>query len=70
MPTPALPASVRDVSADLEPIRVKNALPALAAAAWRGDELVAIGATGYRKQGGDERVPLDDRWHLGSDTRR
>ena len=68
MPT-SLPASIKDLSGDLEPIRVKNKLPALGAAVWRGDEVLAIGATGYRKQGGEERVTLDDRWHLGSDTK-
>lgn len=62
-------AHVMDLSAELEPIRVKGKLPALAAAAFRGDEVLAIGATGFRRQGHDERVTVDDKWHLGSDTK-
>jgi D-alanyl-D-alanine carboxypeptidase len=67
-PTP-LPSNVEDLSAALEPIRAKGDLPALAAAAFRGSELLAIGAAGVRRQGHDERVTNDDRWHLGSDTK-
>ncbi|HEY1954642.1 MAG TPA: serine hydrolase domain-containing protein [Polyangiaceae bacterium] len=62
-------AGVKDLSAELEAIRAKGNVPALAAAAFRGDEVLAIGATGVRRQGHDERVTLDDRWHLGSDTK-
>lgn len=65
----AAPPDVNDLSADLEPIRAKGGVPALAAAAWRGSELLAIGATGVRKEGGPARVTTDDPWHLGSDTK-
>jgi len=58
-----------DVSAGLEPFRVQGALPGMAAAVIRGDDLVAIGATGVRKQGDPTPVGLDDQWHLGSDTK-
>ena len=58
-----------DLSSALEPIRAKGDAPALAAAVFRGGELVAIGATGVRRQGHEERVTTDDRWHLGSDTK-
>jgi len=71
-PTPTqtpTPTHVEDLSAALEPIRAKGNVPALAAAAFRGNELLAIGATGVRRKGHDERVTADDRWHLGSDTK-
>lgn len=64
-----MPSNVEDLSSALEPIRAKGDVPALAAAAFRGTDLLAIGATGVRRQGHDERVTIDDRWHLGSDTK-
>ncbi|MEM1415002.1 MAG: serine hydrolase domain-containing protein [Myxococcota bacterium] len=52
----------------LEPIRAANSLPALAAAVVDVDEgLLALGAVGQRRRGGDEPVTAGDRWHLGSD---
>ena len=68
-PQTPTPTHVEDLSAALEPIRAKGDVPALAAAAFRGSELLAIGATGVRRQGHDERVTTGDRWHLGSDTK-
>jgi CubicO group peptidase (beta-lactamase class C family) len=64
-----LPAGVDDLAPLLEPVRTAHAIPALGAAVWRGDALVAIGATGVRAVGHDARVTVDDRWHLGSDTK-
>ncbi|MBI2388213.1 MAG: beta-lactamase family protein [Deltaproteobacteria bacterium] len=53
----------------LEPIRAANALPALAAAVFSSDGLLAIGAVGARKLGDPTPVTRDDKWHLGSDTK-
>lgn len=58
-----------DVSALLEPSRADGALPGMAGAVVRGDTLIAIGATGVRKQGDPTPVTTGDRWHLGSDTK-
>ena len=58
-----------DVSALLEPIRQKHALPALAAAAVLDGKIVAIGATGMRQMGGTKPVTVEDKWHLGSCTK-
>lgn len=44
-------------------------LPALAAAAVRNGEIVAAGAVGTRKAGEQIPVTLNDRFHLGSDTK-
>jgi len=53
----------------LEQIRVAHRLPALAAAAVRNGELVAIGVTGVRKFGAEPTVTQEDRWHIGSCTK-
>jgi CubicO group peptidase (beta-lactamase class C family) len=58
-----------DLSSMLEPIRAANGLPALAGAVWQGDTLIAIGATGSRKLGDPTPVTIEDKWHLGSDTK-
>lgn len=58
-----------DLSPIFESLRAGSGLPALAGAVWKGGQLVAIGATGYRKFGNSTRVTIDDRWHIGSDTK-
>jgi CubicO group peptidase (beta-lactamase class C family) len=69
--TPALaqPAPVPSLSSTLQPIRDKQNLPALAAAAVRNGEIIAAGAVGVRVLGGNIAVTLNDRFHLGSDTK-
>jgi len=53
----------------LEPTRVTNQLPALAAAVVRDGQIVASGVVGKRKLGSPERVTINDRWHIGSCTK-
>jgi len=53
----------------LETIRKKNHLPALAAAAICNGQIVEIGATGVRKWGESIPVCVDDAWHIGSCTK-
>ena len=53
----------------LEVIRAKHRVPALAAAVVRGDTVGEIAAVGVRHAGQPERVTVDDRFHLGSDTK-
>ncbi|RAI01809.1 methylmalonyl-CoA mutase [Acuticoccus sediminis] len=53
----------------LEGVRETYGLPALAAAVTRGGEIVAAGAVGTRVAGMEIPVTLDDRFHLGSDTK-
>ncbi len=62
-------ARPKDVAAELEPIRAKQNVPALGAAAIRAGEVVALGVTGVRRAGGEEKVTDDDLWHLGSCTK-
>jgi CubicO group peptidase (beta-lactamase class C family) len=53
----------------LEPIAAKYGLPALAAAVAKEGRIVAIGAVGTRLLGADIPVTVDDRFHIGSDTK-
>src|SRR5690606_25105472 len=63
------PAAPADVSADLEAIRERHALPALAGLLIEGGEVAAVGASGVRAAGSDEPARADDVWHLGSCTK-
>lgn len=58
-----------DLASVLEPVRARHGLPALGAAVLKGGEVVALGAVGKRRIGGDVSVTPDDRWHLGSLTK-
>lgn len=62
-------AGTDDISADLEAIRAKFELPALAASVVLDGKPAAIGATGVRALGTDAKVTVEDRFHLGSDTK-
>ncbi len=55
------------LSDQLEPIRAKYGLPALAAAVVKDGKIIASGAVGVRIYGTDIPVTLGDRFHLGSD---
>jgi CubicO group peptidase (beta-lactamase class C family) len=57
------------LDAMLEPYLEKHQLPALAAAVVLNGEIVAAGAIGTRRAGEKMPVSLDDRFHLGSDTK-
>jgi CubicO group peptidase (beta-lactamase class C family) len=53
------------ISASLE----KYKLPAMGAAIVEGNRMTAIAAVGVRCRGRAERVTVDDRFHIGSDTK-
>jgi len=53
----------------LEGVRAKFGLPALAAAVTRNGTVIAAGAVGTRVMGMDLPVTLNDRFHIGSDTK-
>jgi CubicO group peptidase (beta-lactamase class C family) len=62
-------ATPTDLAAALEPIRKQHDLPALAALVILDGKVVALGATGVRKQGRDVAVTAQDQFHLGSCTK-
>ena len=53
----------------LEPFLARYQIPALAAAVVQDGNIVAAGAVGTRKAGAKVPVTLNDRFHLGSDTK-
>ena len=57
------------LDAALEPVRAKYGLPALAAAVIKDGKIVARGVTGVRMLGTDIKATIDDRFHIGSDTK-
>ena len=59
------PASLDEL---LTPHLARHGLPALAAAVVKEGKIVAAGAVGTRRVG-ESPVTLDDRFHLGSDTK-
>jgi CubicO group peptidase (beta-lactamase class C family) len=66
--TPAIEYS-DPISQMLENIREKHNLPALAAAVVVDGRIVATNAVGFRKNGGTEKVTVNDKFHLGSVTK-
>ena len=58
-----------DLKTILEFTRTKYQVPALAAAVVKDGKLIAAGAVGNRVAGRDLPVSVDDRFHLGSDTK-
>lgn len=63
------PANAVSLDALLKPRLARHNLPALAAAVVIQGKIVAAGAVGTRRAGHDMPVTLDDRFHIGSDTK-
>jgi len=57
------------LDAVLVPFLARYELPAVAAAVVKGGKVVAVGAVGTRKAGAKIPVTVNDRFHLGSDTK-
>ncbi len=68
-PTLLAPASAADLASLLEPLREEHGVPALAAAVVRDSELIAVGAVGFDRFDGDTPATVDERWHIGSNTK-
>ncbi len=66
---PLLQSPARDVSELLSGIQKRNDVPGLVALALRGDEIIGQGAAGVRRRAAEEKVSLDDKFHLGSCTK-
>ncbi len=62
-------ADVHNLDAVLKPIVEKYKVPGMVAAIIEGDQVVAVGAAGVRKLGGEEPFTTDDQIHIGSDTK-
>ncbi len=69
-PAPAAEAAqAASLDATLRTYLARYALPALAAAVVRQGAVIAAGAVGTRRAGTDRPVTLQDRFHIGSDTK-
>ncbi len=64
-----LPPNVVSLDSDLLPYLLRFDLPAVAAAVARNGKIVAAGAVGTRRLGTDTPVTVNDRFHIGSDTK-
>lgn len=62
-------APYASLDATLDPYLTRYDLPALAAAVVRDGRVIAAGAVGTRRAGAAIPVTIDDRFHLGSDTK-
>jgi CubicO group peptidase (beta-lactamase class C family) len=67
--TPLYGGEGESLDAVLTPHLERHKLPALAAAVVKDGVITASGAVGTRRVGVDAPVSLDDRFHLGSDTK-
>ncbi len=65
----AAPPPAKNISALLAPIIQKRDVPGMAAAVVSKGELVAIGVAGVRTRGKPDKIAINDRFHLGSDTK-
>ena len=54
---------------ELEKVRVQYGLPAIAAAVVKDGTIIASGVAGVRVHGTSIAATIDDRFHLGSDTK-
>lgn len=59
----------RDLSGVLAPLAAEHKIPAMAAAVVRGETVVGLGVTGVRKSGDSTPATIEDKWHLGSNTK-
>ncbi len=59
----------RKLSEILRPIREKHDIPAMAAALVGPEKVLAVCADGVRRRGAEQKVTVEDRFHLGSCTK-
>lgn len=69
LPSQGPEPSIEAVGDVLDAIRAQERVPSLAAAVVKGGRLIAQGAVGVRRLGGSQRVTVDDKYHLGSNTK-
>jgi CubicO group peptidase (beta-lactamase class C family) len=62
--------TVKDLSDQLEGVRKEHGLPGVAAAIARGKQVIAEGVAGVRRLGQDDKIKVEDRFLIGSCTKR
>ena len=63
------PTSIVSLDGDLAPFLDRFQLPAVAAAVAKNGKILAAGAVGMRRLGTNMPVTINDRFHIGSDTK-
>ncbi len=64
-----MPAAPQNINSELETLRARYELPALAALLLQNDAITYQGAVGVRKLGDPTPVKMTDPFHMGSDTK-
>ena len=64
-----VPTNIVSLDSDLLPYLLRFELPAVAAAVVKGGKILAAGTVGTRRRGTDTPVTINDRFHIGSDTK-
>ena len=59
----------KDLKTIVENVRVKNKIPGMAIAVVKADTILEMFTLGYRRNGHPEKIQLDDRFHIGSNTK-
>lgn len=68
-PPPSASRQDNAFAARLEAVRKAAALPAIAGASFRSAGVIAVGASGFRRDGDPVEVTNGDLWHVGSITK-
>jgi CubicO group peptidase (beta-lactamase class C family) len=68
--TKAQEQPLKNVNEQLEALRQAHGFPGIAAAAVRGDRIVAEGVAGVRRIGQDDKITPDDRFGMASCTKK
>jgi CubicO group peptidase (beta-lactamase class C family) len=66
---PALFIDAKQLRTELEAVYKKNDLPAMGVAIVRSSGVALVEVVGVRKRGDDTKATVDDKFHLGSDTK-
>ena len=64
-----VPTNIVSLDSDLLPYLLRFELPAVAAAVVKNGKIVAAGAVGTRRIGTETPLTVNDRFHIGSDTK-
>lgn len=59
----------KDIRVFAEKLRVKNNVPGMAVAIVKADTILEMFTLGFRRDGHPDTIQLDDRFHLGSNTK-
>lgn len=58
-----------DLKSIAENLRVKNNVPGMAVAVVKADTILEMFTLGFRRNGHSDKIQLDDRFHIGSNTK-